>query len=338
MPHPIQNPPNPWLEAHIDWEGEPPPAELTVFEERARSALSTNDSPDVGFRHSVNPYRGCYHGCAYCYARPSHQYLGFGAGTDFERKIIVKTNIVDCLRDDFMRKSWQGELIVFSGNTDCYQPLEASYRLTRGCLELCHAFRNPIAIITKSAVIRRDADILAALARDAYAHVTISAAFATDEDGRKIEPWASPISRRFETMRMLHEAGVPVGISLAPIIPGLNDAHIPELLERAKEHGASTAFMTLVRLSAEVKQVFIERVRAAFPDREQKIENAIREMRGGGLNNANFHDRMVGLGPRWKTIEQLFDLNTKRLGMNEVRIGPTGPTTFARPESQLSLF
>src|SRR5258708_6175210 len=168
----ISNPPNPWNGLHVEWIDAPPPAELEIFEEEAKTVISENDSPDLSFRFSLNPYRGCFHACAYCYARPTHQYWDFGAGTDFERKIIVKTNAAAKLRETFMKRSWQGDLLVFSGNTDCYQPLESCYALTRGCLEVCREFRNPVGLITKSALIRRDIDVLVELSSVAsvYAH------------------------------------------------------------------------------------------------------------------------------------------------------------------------
>lgn len=338
MPRPIANPPNPWAEREIEWDQEPPPAELEVFEEEAKSALSENDSPDVGFKWSVNPYRGCFHGCAYCYSRSSHQYLGFGAGTDFDRKIVVKVNVADKLREAFEKKSWKGEHVTFSGNTDCYQPLEASYRLTRRCLEVCLEYRNPVGIITKSAVVRRDAELLARLAKEARCFVTMSIAFADDEMSRRMEPSVTTPARRFETMKILHEAGVPVGLALAPVIPGLNDAQIPEILERAHACGARHAFMTMLRLSGETLPVFESRLEEAFPQRAQKIRNAIVEMRGGKMNHTVFHERMIGRGQRWKVIEQLFDTHVKRLGMNQDQGEDDEPTTFRRPEVQLSLF
>lgn len=323
----------------MDWEGEPPAATLEVFEENARSILSENRSPDIGFRWSINPYRGCFHGCAYCYARPTHQYLGFGAGTDFDRKIVVKVNAPELLKEAFDRRSWTGERIVFSGNTDCYQPLEAHYRLTRRMLELCHAYRNPVAIITKGAIIRRDAELLGKLARDADARVTISAGFADDEMGRAIEPWASPISRRLLAMRTLADAGVPVGVSLGPILPGLNDEQIPRVLEQAKAHGATHAFLILLRLPSEVLPVFDERLAAALPLRHAKVMNAVREMRGGKMYESSFGARMRGKGARWEMIEKLFRTQLERLGMAE-REGAQmeAPDTFARPRPQLSLF
>lgn len=317
MPRPISNPPNPWLSQHTEWLDEPPPAELEIFEEEAKSVLAGNDSPDIGFRWSVNPYRGCYHACAYCYARPSHQYLGFGAGTDFDRKIVVKVNAPEVLAREFAKRSWKHELVVFSGNTDCYQPLEASYALTRRCLEVCREHANPIGMITKGALVRRDIDVLAKLARVATVHVSITIPFARDEVGRKLEPGASSPAKRFETLRALSDAGIPTGIGIAPMIPGLNESDIPELLERAKEAGAKHAFMTLLRLPAEVLPVFRERLSEALPERAKKIESAILDMRGGKMNDSTFGHRMSGSGPRWEAVERLFDIHCKRLGLAE---------------------
>jgi DNA repair photolyase len=338
----VSNPPNPWYHTHEEWIGEPPLAKLEVFEEEVKSILSENDSPDIGFRYSLNPYRGCMHACAYCYARPSHQYWGFGAGTDFETKIIVKINAPEKLHETFMKPSWKGECIVFSGNTDCYQPLEASYKLTRQCLEMCHTFRNPVALITKSALIQRDVDVLANLSRDASCHVSMSIAFSDDKMARLIEPTAPNPTARFKAMRILSEAGIRVGVGVAPIIPGLNDDQIPEILKRAKENGATSAFRVLLRLAAEVKPVFIERLQEAFPDRSNKVLNAIRQVRGGKLYQSEFHKRMEGSGERWKVIEQLFDMTCKKVGLNleeenhEPKTESFPRTTFQR-SGQLSL-
>ncbi len=338
MPRPVQNPPNPWHSTAVEYLDEPPPARLELFEERARSILSENDSPDIPFRWSVNAYRGCIHGCAYCYARPSHQYLGFGAGTDFDRKIVVKTNAAELLREAFDRPSWRGELVCFSGNTDCYQPIEASYALTRGCLEVCAAYRNPVAIITKSALAQRDAALLGELAKHGAARVFVSIPFADEAMARAIEPWASSIARRIETLRVLTEAGVPCGVAVAPVIPGLNDDQVAKVLTDARVAGARTAFMQMVRLPKEVKPVFLERIAEALPDRAKRIEHAIVELRGGKHNESAFGDRMRGEGPRWQAVRALFEAQCRRLGYAEGEPGDDAPSPFRRPTRQGRLF
>ena len=342
----VANPPNPWHSTEVDWLGEPPDASLQVFEERAKSIVSISESPDLGRMASINPYRGCFHGCAYCYARPSHQYLGFGAGTDFERKIVVKVNAVELLRDELERTRWRGDAIVLSGNTDCYQPLEVSYRLTRGLLQVAAEYKNPVRIITKSALVRRDADILGALAREAEVGVTVSIPFADDQMARLIEPWAAKPSLRFEAVRALVDAGVPVGVNLAPIIPGLNDDDIPELLERAHAAGATRAGLIPVRLPAEVAPVFMARLHAAVPLRAAKVESALRQIRGGKLYDARFGKRMTGEGPRWAAVRALFDAHKRKLGLGghdgedafEPRNVAPATSTFRRPRAQLTLF
>jgi DNA repair photolyase len=341
MPRVVSNPPLRFRAEQLEvGEGDEPPglAALEPILERAKSILAENDSPDVGFRWSINPYRGCYHACAYCYARPTHAYLGLGSGTDFDRKIVVKVNAPELLEEAFAKPSWKGELIAFSGNTDCYQPLEAKHQLTRRLLEVCAAHKNPVGVITKSAMVTRDLDVLTRLSREAHCRVTISAAFRDDDTARSIEPGASSIEKRFEAMRALADAGIEVGISLAPVIPGLNDDHLPELLERAKACGASYAFIVLLRLPLEVLPVFTERLREAQPLRAQKVENAILEMRLGKMNESAPGARMRGHGARWQAIEQLFRLHVKRLGMNQGEAMAERPTTFERPKRQLALF
>lgn len=341
---PIANPTNRFHSTTIDWEEGAPPAHLEVHEEHSKSILSEVRSPDVGMRWSLNPYRGCVHACAYCYARPSHQYLGYGAGTDFDRKIVVKVDAPELLRDAFQKKSWRGESITFSGNTDCYQPLEAEYRLTQRCLEVCHEYRNPLHIITKSALIRRDVELLTRLARDARCSATISIPYADDATGRAIEPYASSVTARFETVRILASAGIVVGVNIAPVIPGLTDSDIPEILERAKAAGARGAAMMPVRLAAEVLPVFLERMTIAFPGKISRIKSAIGQIRDGKLNQSEFGKRMVGEGPRWLAIKSLFDTHCRRLGLNGFdpefpdRHEDDEPTTFRRPSAQRDLF
>lgn len=335
----VSNPPNPWAGAQIEYLDEPPEIELQVFEERAKSIISRNDSPDIGFSFSINPYRGCFHGCAYCYARPTHQYLDFGAGTDFERKLIVKVNAPELLAEAFERASWKGDLLAFSGVTDCYQPLEASYTITRRCLEQCLRYRNPVSIITKGALIRRDIELLRELHEVSGVQLFISLAFSDDDDSRAIEPYAPRPSLRFRAIRELTSAGLPVCVGVAPVIPGLNDAQMPQVLERAKECGASGAFMTLLRLPAEVQTVFRERLEHAFPRRAAKVLHQLAAMKSGKLNRSDFGERMRGDGEQWKAVRWLFESTCDRVGLNRRDITPPLRTnTFQRPRAQLSLF
>jgi DNA repair photolyase len=341
-PLPLSNPPNPYSSTTVEWIGEAPNAPLHVYEEHAKSIVNEIESPDVGMSWSLNPYRGCQHACAYCYARPSHQYWGFGAGTDFDRNIVVKVNAPALLREHFDRRSWKGESVTFSGNTDSYQPLEVSYRLTRACLEVCRDYQNPAHVITKSALVRRDIPLFVELCKRARFGVTVSIPFADDAMGRAIEPYASACSGRFETVRQLAAAGVPVSVNVAPIIPGLNDTQMVEVLERAKEAGATRVGMILLRLPKEVLPVFTERLDAAFPERAGKVKRAILDMRGGKMNDADFGARMTGKGPRWDAISNLFEIHARRLGLatwgsggNETR---EEATTFRRPKAQQELF
>ena len=311
-----------------------------VMEECAKSALSENRSPDIGFRWSVNPYRGCFHACAYCYARPTHPYLGLGAGTDFDRKIVVKVNIVDRLRERLEKRSWRRELIAFSGNTDCYQPLESRYALTRGCLEVCAEHATPVTVITKGTLVRRDVDVLQQIARAAGCHVSLSIPFARDEDAKAIEPFASPPSKRFETLRILADAGLDTTVAVAPIIPGLNDDQIPEILRRAADAGAKSAFKVMLRLPLEVAPIFEARLAEAFPLRRAKVMNAVREARGGGISESGFGSRMVGRGARWAATEQLFNRQCERLGLLHLQgeaPKPRRPPDAMPSQTQLAL-
>jgi len=318
---------------------EPTPAVTSdIFEETVQTILSHNDSPDLPFRWSLNPYRGCFHACAYCYARPTHEYWGFGAGTDFESKLVVKINAAAKLQETFRKASWNGELIVFSGNTDPYQPLEADYRLTRACLETCVAFRNPVGIISKSALLTRDIDVFQELQKTAWVRIFLSIPFASDEMARKVEPQAPSIAKRFATMEALAKAGIPTAISIAPVIPGLNEQDIPKILSRAREAGAQDATFILLRLDDQVEQVFIERLAHHFPNRLQKIMARLKEVRQGQVGERTFFKRHHGQGTTWAVIEQLFEQSYRKLGFPTVPESPI-PATFTRPgPAQLSLF
>lgn len=333
----LDNPPDPWSGTSIDWIGEPPPAKLEVYLDASREILSTNDSPDIPFRFGVNPYRGCFHGCAYCYARPSHEYLSFGSGTDFERRIVVKTEAAVLLRKAFERPSWRGDVIALSGNTDCYQPLEASFKLTRACLEVCRDYSNPVGVITKSPLIERDIDLLSALARLGAVRVTVSVPFARTDHARAIEPYVPPPARRIEAIRRLADAGIPVGVNVAPVIPGLNDAELPEVMERAREAGATHAAYILLRLPGPVAGIFEKRLREALPLRAERVLSRLRDVRGGALNDPRFGSRMKGEGAYAESIRILFERTARRLGYEVRKVEapgtPGAPSPFRRPSA-----
>jgi DNA repair photolyase len=341
-PLPIANPRNPWRAAELEYLEEAPDAGLKLYDDASKSIVSENDSPDLGFRWSVNPYRGCVHACAYCYARPSHEYLGFGAGTDFDRRIVLKREAASLLRAAFEKPSWAGELIVFSGVTDCYQPLEATYGLTRACLEVCRDYRNPVGIVTKSPLIERDLPLLLELAAVTSLQVSISVPFFDEDNARAVEPYVATPARRFRTIERLAAAGIFVGVNIAPVIPGLSDEDVPRILKSAHDAGARRAHMGLLRLPGSVKDVFSERIRAAFPLRAEKILARVRDTRGGSMNDARFGTRHDGTGEHADMLHQLFRAHLGRLGMNvwEPMSDPT-PSTFRRPTDaggQLRLF
>lgn len=347
---PTENPHIRFRAQVVDYDdGEaPPPSSVTILDDRSRSILAHNDSPDINFRWSVNPYRGCQHACAYCYARPTHEYLDLGAGTDFDTKIVAKRDAAALLREAFEKPSWRGELVMFSGVTDCYQPIEKELQLTRQCLEVCLAYRNPVSLISKSALVERDLDLFRALHEQARFGISVSLAFSDNATSRALEPWAPSPDRRFKLIETLAEAGIPVGVMCAPIIPGINDSQMVTVLERASAAGAQWAGWVLLRLPGSLKDVFEDRVRAAMPLAADKILHRIRETRGGEqLYRAEFGTRQRGEGPYAQTIQTMFDATIRRLGLghrnreDSVLIEDDGATTFRRPGragDQLSLF
>lgn len=282
----------------------------------AQSIVSENDSPDIKFRYSANPYRGCEHGCAYCYARPYHEYLGLNAGVDFESKIFVKHDAAHLLRDWLARDAWVPEEIVFSGVTDCYQPCEREFQLTRQCLEVCLAARQPVSIITKNALVVRDLDLLAEMARFGCAHVNMSLTTLDAGFGRRLEPRTSSPPARLRAIRDLTDAGVPVRVMTAPIIPGLNDSEIPALLEAAAKAGARHAAFTVLRLPLAVKPVFLEWLDRVEPLKRDRVVGLIQSVRGGKLNSSAFGERQRGTGEFAKQIEQTFKLFARKHGLD----------------------
>lgn len=471
---PVANPQNRFEATRVEYDaGEAPEQDIEVLEDRARSILSTNDSPDVGFKWSVNPYRGCFHACAYClsgdtlilmgdgrtrplrdlrvgdeiygtrvegryrryvktkveaqwetfkrayrielangtdlvasadhrfltergwkhvlgaevdallvgdalhggaepvasedlriqsitdlgnsmqmfdittgtsdfiangivshncYARPSHEYLSLGAGSDFSRKIVVKREAATLLREAFEKKTWKGDVIVFSGITDCYQPLEAKLRLTRQCLEVCAEYRNPVGIITKSPVIERDIDLLQELAKVAGVRVTVSVPFWDADVAKALEPSVTTPERRMKIVETLAKAGINVGVSVSPIVPGLNDDHLGDVLERAANAGAKHAFYVLLRLPGAVREVFETALRTHLPLRAEKVLRRLREAHGGKVYNASFATRMQGEGVYADMIRKLFERTARHHGLNpDEMTWYTTPATFARP-------
>ncbi len=289
---------------------------VRIVEECARSIITQNKSPDIPYRWSVNPYRGCQHACAYCYARRTHEYLELGAGRDFECTLIVKVNAAELLAAELRRPSWRREALAFSGVTDCYQPLEGRRELTRRCLEVCCARAQPVNIATKSDLVLRDAELLREIGRRSEVCVMFSIPFADDGLARDIEPGAASPSRRFAAMRGLAEAGVAVGLLLNPVIPGLNDREIPAILKRAAEAGAGMVGYAPVRLPGSVGEVFLSRLRARRPLEARRVEARIREMRGGRLNDPGFECRMSADGAYWKSVRRLFETMATRYGLD----------------------
>lgn len=300
-------------------EGVERPQAMRVYKETAKSILSRNESPDIPFRFSVNPYRGCAHACSYCYARPYHEYLGWSAGTDFDTQIVAKINAPELLEKELRKPAWQGDSIVFSGVTDCYQPAESALGITRRCLEACLRYDTPVGLITKSVLVLRDLDVLEALAHPATgpgATAAISIPFWNADDARLMEPFAAPPEARFRALAKLSAVGVRTGVSVSPIIPGWNDADIPKILKRAAECGASFAFYTLLRLPGAVEPVFLERLRRDFPQRAGKVEHHMRETHGGELKHVGFGDRMRGTGKMAGIIADLFRLHVRKNGLD----------------------
>lgn len=294
---------------------EEPSARTQYLPDLSESILSHNDSPDVGFNWSINPYRGCEHGCSYCYARPTHEYLGYGAGIDFESRILVKHQAAELLRAELCKPGWKPDVIFMSGVTDCYQPVERKLKITRGCLEVLSEFRNPVGIVTKNALVARDVDMLGELARHQAVVVFISLTTLDPELRRILEPRASPPTARLAAIRALAKAGVPVGVLCAPMIPAINDHELPNLVKAAVEAGATFASYTLLRLPLAVRPVFIEWLERHFPERRDKVLNQLREFRDGQLNKSDFGERMRGTGAAADRLSQLFKVVAQRHGV-----------------------
>jgi DNA repair photolyase len=323
-------------------EADPAPARLktTLIKDSSRTIISTNDSPDISFNRSINPYRGCEHGCIYCYARPSHAYWGYSAGLDFESKLFFKADAPALLEKAFRKKTYQVEPILIGANTDAYQPIERDLRITRGLLELCLKFKHPVSVITKSASITRDLDVLGELASLGLAKAAISLTTLDRKLARAMEPRAATPKRRLEAIEALSQAGVPVTVMTAPVIPGLTCHEIEALLENAAKAGATSAGYVLLRLPLEVRDLFKEWLKAARPGQAEKIMSLIRQTRGGKEYDARWNVRGVGEGPVAELITQRFHAAVRRYGLDTPRVA-LRCDLFERPLEggvQLSLF
>ena len=311
--------------------------DTVLLKDTTRSIIAYNDSPDVGFDASINPYRGCEHGCIYCFARPNHEYLGFSAGLDFETKILVKEQAPELLRRELMLPSWKPQTLAISGVTDAFQPIEKRLKLTRRCLEVLAEFRNPVVIITKNELVTRDIDLLSELARHGAALVFISVTSLRSELARTLEPRASQPQRRLAAIEALASAGIPVGVLVAPIIPGLTDHEMPGILAASRKAGAVTAGYVPLRLPFGLAPLFEEWLTLHAPAQKEKVLNRVREIRGGKLNDPNFRSRLRGEGEYAGQLRKLFEIACRKSGLNASR-PKLSAEAFRRPGSQMSLF
>lgn len=310
--------------------GDEPRPETVYLRDHSRSVIATNNSPDIGFDASINAYRGCSHGCVYCYARPTHEYLGLSAGLDFESKVLVKEEAPALLRKQLSSPRWEPKVLSMSGVTDCYQPVERKLGITRGCLDVLAEFRNPVVVVTKNHLVTRDLDLLSELARYDAAAVAVSLTTLDDDLRRVMEPRTSRSVRRLAAIRKLSEAGIPVGVMTAPVIPGLNDHELPNLLSAAAEAGATFAGYVPVRLPGAVAPLFEDWLSRHFPDRKDKVLNRIRSMRGGKLNDPEFGSRMKGGGVYAEHVSRLFGVACRRAGIERGRFPKLSTTSFRK--------
>lgn len=290
-----------------------------VSMESVRSLIATNDSPDIPLKHSINPYRGCEHGCSYCFARPSHSYWGLSPGLDFETKIIAKPNAAEILRRELNRKSYSPQTIALGANTDPYQPIERRLRITRSILEVLHEYRHPVSIVTKSALVLRDRDLLGEMAHQNLVHVYLSITTLDGDLARRMEPRAAAPHVRLDTLKQLSEAGIPTGVLVSPIIPALNDHDLEHILEAAAARGVQSAGYILIRLPHELKELFEAWLNEHYPERTRRVLNLIQAFHNGRLYDGRFGHRMRGEGPYADLLEQRFAKAVARFGLNRQR-------------------
>jgi DNA repair photolyase len=322
-------------EAIDEWQQ--PDERTQLIEEHAKTLVNKVDSPDVGMWYSMNPYQGCEHGCIYCYARNAHQYWGYSAGMDFEHKIIAKRNAPELLRKFLDNKNWKPAPISLSGNTDCYQPVERKLEITRNLLKVALEYKQPVGIITKNALVLRDKDILQQMAVLNLVCVYVSITTLKEELRRVMEPRTTTASQRLRIIKELSEAGVPVGVMSAPMIPGLNDDEMPKILTEARMNGAKWAGYTVVRLNDAVKLIFNDWLYKNFPDRADKVWHLIESMHGGQVSDSRFGTRMKGEGNIADMLNKQFKMHTNKLGLNKESFA-FNYELFCKPQAQLRLF
>jgi DNA repair photolyase len=339
------NPANRFEKLHVEEDfsersddEEPRGVRTLYLRDDTRTIIARNNSPDVGFETSVNPYRGCEHGCIYCFARPTHEYLGFSAGVDFESRIMVKERAPELLEAELSSPKWKPQLLMMSGVTDCYQPIERKMQLTRRCLQVLAKFRNPVGLLTKNRLITRDIDVLQELASQQCVAANLSITSLDPNLQRILEPRTSPPAARLEAVQQLREAGIPVGVMVAPIIPGKNDHEMPAILEACGKAGAQFAGYVLLRLPWAVAPLFERWLDEYFPDRKAKVLGRIRETRGGDkLYDSRWRTRQIGEGIFAEQIESMFDIAARRAGVAGPR-PELSVAAFRRPTAQLQLF
>ncbi len=308
------------------------------FVDESKSVISKNDSIDLFFDYSFNPYRGCEHGCIYCYARPSHEFLGFSSGLDFETKIMVKKDAAFLLEKELNKNNYVPDVILFSGNTDCYQPVERSLKITRQALQVCLDYCNPVSIITKNSLVLRDLDLLKKMSKQNLVSVMITITSLDKSLVRKMEPRCSSPERRLEIVKTLAENEIPVGVNIAPVIPGLNDEEIPNILKEASNSGSICAAYALLRLPYSVKDLFIDWLNREFPNSANKIVNRIKETRGGKLNDNEFGRRFSGEGTVANAINKLFKISCKKYGLDKKRVNLNAGSFRNKKNRQLEIF
>ncbi|MBI4535781.1 MAG: PA0069 family radical SAM protein [Ignavibacteriae bacterium] len=326
------------IEADVQHDDDTLVLPTTFYNDTSKSILARNDSPDLDFTYSINPYRGCEHGCIYCYARPSHEYLGFSAGLDFETRIMVKQDAPLLLEKELQKKNWQPQMVAFSGNTDCYQPVERKLQLTRKCLEVFLKYRNPVGLITKNALVTRDIDILQEMTRLNLVHVMLSITTLDADLARAMEPRTSSPMNRLATLEALSKNGIMAGVNVAPIIPGLTDEEIPNILRAAAEHGATSAGYILLRLPGPVEPLFLDWLNRKMPAKAGRIINRIKDTRKGEMSDSRFGMRMNGEGEIAMAIQTLFKLSAQKYNLAKRWSGLSTQHFRGESKSQMNMF